>query len=157
MLRINSKWKETKETLLKKAIESPQRRVRERFMCLFLIASGLPAVEVGKLIGRNRMTVAAWVNRFNERGPKGVTPLYRGKSRRILTDEELEKLKRAVRRSPRYSGFEKVRWNMNLLVTYIEREFGKRVRQSTVRGYLHQLGLSAKSLRRRRKRVSESS
>ena len=45
MLRIDPKWNETKETLLKKAIESRQKRVRERFVCLFLVATGMPVVE----------------------------------------------------------------------------------------------------------------
>jgi len=153
MLRIDPKWNETKETLLKKAIESRQKRVRERFVCLFLVATGMPVVEVGKIIGRNRMTVASWVKRFNRKGPEGVTPLYRGRSRRILTDDELEKVREAVKKSPRDFGFEKVRWTIKLLATYIEREFGKRVQQSTIRGYLHQLGFGAKALRRGRAKV----
>jgi len=153
MLRIDPKWHETKETLLGKAISSPQQRVRERFICLFLVAIGIPAVEVGKLIGRNRMTVASWVKRFNQKGPKGITLLYRGRSRRILTEDQLMKLGQAVRRSPRNSGFEKVRWSIDLLADYIEREFGKSVRHSTIRSYLHQLGLGAKTLRRRKGRI----
>lgn len=153
MLRIDPKWNETKETLLKKAIESRQKRVRERFICLFLVATGMPAVEVGKLIGRNRMTIASWVNRFNQKGLKGVTPLYRGRSRRILTEDELTKLGQVVRKSPRDSGFEKVRWSIELLANYIERQFGKKVRQSTIRGYLHQLGLGARAFQRRGGRI----
>ncbi len=153
MLRIDPKWHETKETLLGKAIESPQQRVRERFICLFLVAIGIPAVEVGKLIGRNRMTVASWVNSFNQKGPKGVTPLYRGKSRRILTEDQLIKLGQVVRRSPRNAGFEKVRWSIDLLAAFIEREFGKKVRNSTIRSYLRQSGLGAKTLRRRKGRI----
>ena len=153
MLRVDSKWNETKETLLKKAIESRQKRVRERFICLFLVATGMSAVEVGKLIGRNRMTIASWVNRFNQKGLKGVTPLYRGRSRRILTEDELTKLGQVVRKSPRDSGFEKVRWSIELLANYIERQFGKKVRQSTIRGYLHQLGLGARAFHRRGGRI----
>lgn len=153
MLKVDPKWNETKETLLKKAIESRQKRVRERFICLFLVATGMSAVEVGKLIGRNRMTIASWVNRFNQKGLKGVTPLYRGRSRRILTEDELTKLGQVVRKSPRDSGFEKVRWSIELLANYIERQFGKKVRQSTIRGYLHQLGLGARVFRRRGGRI----
>ena len=153
MLRVDPKWNETKETLLKKAIESRQKRVRERFICLFLVATGMSAVEVGKLIGRNRMTIASWVNRFNQKGLKGVTPLYRGRSRRILTEDELTKLGQVVRKSPRDSGFEKVRWSIELLANYIERQFGKKVRQSTIRGYLHQLGLGARAFHRRGGRI----
>ena len=40
MLRVDPKWGETSESLLRRGIEASYPRLRERFMALSLIASG---------------------------------------------------------------------------------------------------------------------
>ena len=101
MLRINPKWGETAESLFRRAIEAPHKRLRERYLALALIALGEPAIKVAKKLGRSRGTVEAWVHKFNAQGLDGIEPNWKGNPGTILSEEELEQLRNAVKKSPR--------------------------------------------------------
>ena len=66
MLRIDPKWGETAESLFRRAIEAPHKRLRERYLALALIALGEPAIKVAKKLGRSRETVEAWVEELSQ-------------------------------------------------------------------------------------------
>jgi DNA-binding CsgD family transcriptional regulator len=56
-LKLEPRWEETSETLLRRSIEASHHRDRERFLALALVALGKPATEVAQLLGRNPQTV----------------------------------------------------------------------------------------------------
>jgi hypothetical protein len=66
------KWNETLEFLLRKAIESLSKLVRELFFSLYLVASGLSATQAAKRVGKASQTVAEWIDRFNLKGAEGL-------------------------------------------------------------------------------------
>jgi len=105
MLKINSKWGETAESLLRRAIDAPHKRLRERFLALALIALGEPAIKVAKKLGRSRGIVEDWVHVFNAHGPDGLVPNWKGQLGTILSEEELKQLRTAIQNPPRESGF----------------------------------------------------
>ena len=78
MLRLDPKWGETSESLLRRALEASHPLLRERFMALSLISSGQPGTKVAHQLGRNRNTIAGWVHLFNESGPAGLAPTFKG-------------------------------------------------------------------------------
>lgn len=85
------KWGQTTDDLRRLAIESAHPRTRERFLALFVIATGQSNATLwATQIGRCDESVLAWVHRYNERGPEamayrrtgGHAPLLRPRSSR---------------------------------------------------------------------------
>ena len=140
-----TKWGETPESLLRRNLQASHPRVRERFLALSLIASGMPAIQVAQKLGRNRGTVEGWVHQFNARGPEGIIPGWKGRHH-TLTVEELENVRRVVQHSPRNVGLGRGQWTGKVLAAYIRKAFGKRVHPRTALRYLHRLGFRRKRL-----------
>jgi len=152
MLKIDSIWGETAESLMRLAIEASHPRMRERYIALSMIASGQPGTEVGKKLKRNRKTIEEWVHLFNEGGPWGLDPNFKGNPGKILTEGELSRLKEAVRKSPRKSGYKTGRWSGKKVASYIQKTFKKKVSPRTALRYMKQLGFRKKLPRKRFKK-----
>jgi transposase len=68
-----AKWSQTNADLLQLAMEAKHRRTRERWLALYMIASGQRnATQWAKEIGRTDDTVLSWVHRYNDQGPEGI-------------------------------------------------------------------------------------
>jgi hypothetical protein len=85
------KWGQTNDDLRRLATEAPHPRTRERFLALFVIATGQSNATLwATRIGRCDECVLAWVHTYNDRGPGamtyrrtgGRTPLLRPRSSR---------------------------------------------------------------------------
>ena len=153
MLRIDPKWGETAESLFRRAIEAPHKRLRERYLALALIALGEPAIKVAKKLGRSRGTVEAWVHKFNAQGLDGIEPNWKGNPGTILSEEELEQLRNAVKKSPRDVGFKNGRWTGRLVAAFVYERFGKKISIRTAIRYLHRLGFKLKRARKKFKKA----
>gem|GEM_PF-567225 len=149
----NSKWGETAESLLRRAIDAPHKRLRERFLALALIALGEPAIKVAKKLGRSRGIVEDWVHAFNVHGPDGLVPNRKSQPGTILSEEELKQLRTALQNPPRESGFENGRWTGRLVAVYVNKRFGKRISPRTALRYLHRLGFRLKRPRKKLKKA----
>ena len=89
-----TKWNQTLDDLRRLATESSHPRTRERFLAVYMIASGQTnATQWAQEIGRENESVMNWMHLYNERGPEalayrrtgGSVPLLpRPKSRRLL-------------------------------------------------------------------------
>ena len=144
MLKLNSKWGETPESLLRKSIEGGHLRLRERFLALSMIASGHSGTYVAQYLGRNRNTIAKWVDHFNQRGPEGLLPNFKGNPGKALSEEELLQLKEVIRKPPRQVGFKTGRWSGKLGASYIQRVFNKKISPRTALRYMKDLGFRKK-------------
>lgn len=153
MLRLDPKWGEGSESLLRRAIEASHPRVRERFMALSMIASGQSGMEVAQQLGRNRNTIAGWVHLFNERGPAGLIPNFKGNPGKVLSESELNHLKEVVRKPPRQAGLKTGRWSGKFLAAYIQKAFHKKVTPRTALRYLKSLGFGKKLPRKHFKKA----
>ena len=68
------KWAQSPDNLRRLATEAPHARTRERFLALFMIASGTESASSwAARIGRENETVIGWVRSYNERGPDALT------------------------------------------------------------------------------------
>ena len=47
-------------------------RERERWHALWLLARGMPAVEVAEPLGRDPHTIGEWLEAFRQTGPQGL-------------------------------------------------------------------------------------
>lgn len=75
MVRIElAKWGQTIDDLRVASVCASHRRTRERFLALYLIASGrFNATTCAAHLGRQDETVLGWVHRYNERGPDALS------------------------------------------------------------------------------------
>jgi len=138
-MKINSKWGATADSLFQLSIDTENRRLRERYAALAMLASGLSARQVAARIGRRRQTVTDWLRLFNEHGPSGLTPHFQSASTPLLTSEEFGILKEALAQSPAVYGFAGSRWRGWQIAEYIEKVSGKAVHPETARRYKKRL------------------
>lgn len=111
MFQLDPKWRETAETLFQKSISTENKRLRERYPALALIASGKPIQSVARQIHRRRQTVSERVHKFNQKGTEGLIPEFKSTQKPYLTKEEFEILYQVVQKPPRQSGVRTGRWS----------------------------------------------
>ncbi len=111
MLKVDPKWEKTPESLLQRSIQAENKRLRERFLALSLVALARPARQVAKHLGRRPQTVCEGIHRFNQAGPEGLIPNFQSPSAPRLTPERLELLRQAFQKPPRQSSLKVARWS----------------------------------------------
>jgi len=119
--------------------------VLRRSQVLFFSAEGLSIDEIAQRVGYHRETVRLLIKAFNE---KGVVVLKKGSKRphniqRAFSEENAEKLKELIHRSPR--DFEKPTglWTLALLaeISFAQGLTEKEVSDETIRQTLKKLGV----------------
>lgn len=153
MLKLDPKWGETTESLLRRSIEASHPRLRERLLALSMIASGQPGTDVAKQLGRDRNTIAKWVDLFNQEGPDRLIPAFKGNPGKTLSEDELNQLKAVVKKPPRQAGFKRGRWSGKLIAAYIDKAFNKRVSWRSALRYIKGLGFRRKLPRKELKKA----
>jgi hypothetical protein len=75
MVRVDvAGWGQTLDDLREASLGAPHQRTRERFLALYLIASGqFNATTCATHVGRADDTVLAWVHLYNRKGPDALT------------------------------------------------------------------------------------
>lgn len=119
-----------------------KRRMRERLQALWWLHEGVPAVEVAAKLGRCRQTVAAFVERYNADGLRGLRQVGRGPGRRAtLQSRHRTALARWIRHGPRACGYGVNLWSCKLLAHHVAKTWGLRLSDESIRRTLHQLGV----------------
>lgn len=74
MIRVEmTRWGQALDDLRHASVHAPHPRTRERFLALYLIASGrFSATACAAHVRRQDETVLGWVHRYNERGPDAL-------------------------------------------------------------------------------------
>jgi transposase len=83
---------------------SEEARYDHRLHGVLLVAQGMNAPKVARLLGDGVRTVEYWVERFNEDGFAGLVEGERPGRPRKLSIEQLEELEVILRASPRAQG-----------------------------------------------------
>jgi hypothetical protein len=91
-----SKWDQTLDDLRQLATDSEHARTRERFLALYMIASGQSnATQWAKEIGREDESVMNWVHTYNERGPDALPYRRTGGNAPLLQSRKSRRLSRS--------------------------------------------------------------
>ena len=86
MLKVDyTKWNESPETLLDRALNSEHRRTRERFLALYNVTQGSYPTQEASRLGRHAQSVIKWVNDYNDEGPDALTYRRPGGASPLLT------------------------------------------------------------------------
>jgi transposase len=140
-----------RQTVLTRPVDRPRvaallkreatRRLRERLQALWWLSEGVPAVEVAAKLGRCRQTVAAFVERYNAHGLRGLRQVGRGPGRRaVLQRRHRTTVARWIRQGPRTCGYGVNLWSCKLLAHHVANTWRLRLSDESIRRLLHQLG-----------------
>lgn len=140
-----------RETVLTRPIHRPHlarmlrreasRRLRERLQALWWLHEGMPAVDVAAKLGRCRQTVAAFVERYNAEGLRGLRQVGRGPGRRPrLSARQRQRLARWIRQGPRACGYGLNLWTCKLVAHHVAKTWDITLSDEAIRLILHDLG-----------------
>lgn len=112
----------------------------KRAEILRLAAGGYNNREIQGITGVNEKNVRHWINRFNAGGFDGLfrrtTDTHRGK----LTKEQIEELKKLLKKSPNEQGYDALAWTVKLVWQLIEDVFGVKYHRRYVYRLIRRIG-----------------
>lgn len=145
-----------------KELENRYRKARDpvlrsHYQILWLISLGKTTTQVMEVTGYCRGWIQQLARRYNALGPEALGDRRHhnpgAKERALLTAEEQEELREALKKAPPDGGM----WNSPKVGEWIERRTGKVVSQKKQRGweYMRKLGNSPKVPRPRHKKADK--
>ena len=113
-----------------------------RLLAIAAVLDGATREEAGKIGGMDRQTLRDWVHRYNEGGVASLQSRPSPGRTPLLTPEQKAELKALVVAGPDPARDKVVRWRCVDLRAEVARRFGVEVREGTIGGWLHGLGLT---------------
>ena len=102
---------------------SDESRYDHRLHGLLLVAQGMTAPEVSRMLGDSPRTVQYWLRRFEEEGLSGLAEGDRPGRPRRLTEAQMHSVEAALRKRPEDVGLTGTLWDGKTLSAYLERQF----------------------------------
>src|SRR3954468_20724750 len=113
-----------------------------RLLAIALVLEGMPRQQAAAQCGMDRQTLRDWVHRYNEDGVAGLRSRPSPGRAPLLTPEQKAELRVVVVAGPDPERDKVGRWRCVDLRAEVARRFGVEVREGTIGGWLHQLGLT---------------
>lgn len=102
---------------------SDEARYDHRLHAVLLVAQGVKCPEVAKLLGDSTRIVQYWVNQFEQEGFAGLTDADRPGRPPRLTDQHLESIGKALRKTPADFNLGTNMWDGKTLSEFIKGQF----------------------------------
>ena len=122
-------------------------RVSRRLLAIALVLEGASRKDAAESCGMDRQTLRDWVHRYNAEGVEGLSDLYGGGVKALLTSDQMATLSTWVEEGPDPERDGVVRWRRKDLARRIEAVFGIKLHERTVGSYLAKLGFRRLSVR----------
>ncbi len=120
---------------------SDESRYDHRLHGVLLVAQGATCPEVARLLGDSPRTVEYWVRRFEARGFSGLTEGDRAGRPRRLSEEQVQKVELALRKTPAEAGMAAGGvWDGKTLSAYLKQEFGVSLQVRQCQRLFRQMG-----------------
>ena len=132
----------TREALLELAEKIPGAWVGIRIAALLLLLEGWKSSQIARLFGLTRWSVVKWIQGVNERG---IVALESKKQpgRPCRLDAQIQQaLENDLEKSPRTLGLKRNRWDGVVVVEYLERVHGVRLKVRQAQRWIRRLGFS---------------
>jgi transposase len=132
----------TRETLLELAERIPGAWIGIRIAALLLLLKGWKSSQIASLFGVTRWSVVRWIQGVNERG---IVALESKKQpgRPCRLDAQIQQaLENDLEKSPRALGLKRNRWDGVVVVEYLERVHGVRLKVRQAQRWIRRLGFS---------------
>ena len=113
-----------------------------RLLAVALVLEGVSRQQAAEQCGMDRQTLRDWVHRYNKGGVASLQSRPSPGRTPLLTPEQKAELKALVVAGPDPERDKVVRWRCVDLRAEVARRFGVEVREGTIGGWLHGLGLT---------------
>jgi len=117
-------------------------RVRDRARMILCVADGMSRSEVARVFRNGRRTVMRKLDRFRVCGAEGLEDRPRCGRLPALTREQAKELCSLACQAPERHGYLTTTWTLALLVGEVEKLWGLKVTDDTIRRELHKGKLS---------------
>ena len=132
----------TREALLELAEKIPGAWVGIRIAALLLLLEGWKSSAVASLFGLTRWSVVRWIQGVNERGTVALES-KKQPGRPCRLDAQIQQaLENDLEKSPRILGLKRNRWDGVVVVEYLERVHGVRLKVRQAQRWIRRLGFS---------------
>lgn len=120
------------------------RRMFERYQTIRLHLLGHDYNQIATSIGRSEYTIKEYIRTYRKQGLDGLEMKFSTGAPERLTKEQQAQLKQTIINSLPYEvGYTaKFNWTLEIIASYIEREFGQEYSLRGVSKLMHRLGLS---------------
>ena len=124
---------------LKRNFDALEKR---RMQAARLLKKGIHEAEVARRVGVHRQSVNRWARQLNESGISGLKKAGRAGRKPRLSEADLERIRKALKRGPEALGYETSLWTAWRVADLIERECGIKYHSGHVWKILRNLGWS---------------
>ena len=132
----------TRKALLELAEKVPGAWVGIRIAALLLLLGGWKSSAVASLFGLTRWSIVRWIQGVNERGI-GALESKKQPGRPCRLDARIQQaLENDLEKSPRALGLKRNRWDGVVVVEYLERIHGVRLKVRQAQRWIRRLGFS---------------
>jgi transposase len=132
----------TREALLRMAEEVPGAWIGLRIAAMLLVLEGWKSTAIARLFDVARWSVVKWTRRVNEAGVSALEDRKRPGRPCRLSPEVQKTLERALERAPKEFGLQRNRWDGIVVVEYLRRVHGVRLKVRQGQRWIRRLGFS---------------
>jgi len=131
-----------REALLEMAERTPGAWIGIRIAALLLLLEGWKSSQIARLFGLTRWSVVRWIQGVNDKGLLAVE-VKKQPGRPCRLDERIQRaLERDLEKSPKALGLKRNRWDGVVVVEYLERIHGIRLKVRQAQRWIRRLGFS---------------
>ena len=132
----------TREVLLRMARKVPGAWIGLRIAAMLLVLEGWRSTEVARLFDVARWSVVKWIRRVNEEGVSALEDRKRSGRPCRLSLEIQSALEKALQDHPKQFGLQRNRWDGIVVVEYLRRVHGVRLKVRQAQRWIRRLGFS---------------
>ncbi len=132
----------TRDVLLRMAEKVSGAWIGLRIAAMLLVLEGWRSTEIARLFDVARWSVVKWIRRVNEEGVSALEDRKRSGRPCRLSPEVQGDLEKALRRDPREFGLQRNRWDGIVVVEYLRRVHGARLKVRQAQRWIRRLGFS---------------
>jgi transposase len=132
----------TREVLLRKAEKVPGAWVGLRIAAMLLVLEGWRSTDVARLLHVARWSVVKWIRRANEEGVSALEDRKRSGRPCRLSVAIQRDLEKALQTDPKQFDLQRNRWDGIVVVEYLRRVHGVRLKVRQAQRWIRRLVLS---------------
>jgi transposase len=132
----------TREVLLRMAEKVPGAWVGLRIAAMLLVLEGWRSTDIARLFGVARWSVVKWTRRVNDEGVSALEDRKRSGRPCRLSPEIQRDLGKALENDPKQFDLQRNRWDGIVVVEYLRRVHGVRLKVRQAQRWIRRLGFS---------------
>lgn len=130
----------TPQALLEMAERIPGAWIGIRIAAMLLVLEGWKSTRIAQLFTVSRWSVVKWIRKVNKEGITGVPDHRRSGRPCRLNETVLKDLDEVLQRSPQEFGLKRNRWDGIVVIEYLERFHGVRLKVRQAQRWVRRLG-----------------